>query len=385
MMQKLYLHIGTGKTGSTSIQRTLSKVRGDFYFFSDSENGAKIFDNPDEFKARLEAGREYKKIIYSSEWSYLADAAAVKALHESISTDFDVEVIIYFRRQDEFEVSRYQQVAKHGDGLSRGGQGAIPTFSAVELNYFDIAEKWGQFFNVTVRIFQRSKLVDGDVVLDFASLVGVNVAPSEVIRANESAGIVEVKLGHIINQLKLHHLKPVLLKGAPPSAPSKASAEQMRLFYEQFKYSNQQLFDKYLNGIQGFDEDFSRYPKRNEDMWNEDTADAAIRHVLIKLSDGIFDESKAVQDRNVELLRDAAIALESSDLRLSLRLMTLAHKYRPYGELINQKLSTYDCALKAGKLTLAVNIEQPRSGSGDATKNLFVFFNRFLKRVLSKK
>lgn len=51
--------------------------------------------------------------------------------------------------------------------------------------------------------------------------------------------------------------------------------------------------------------------------------------------------SEVNTDKDVDFLRDEAIRIESRDLELALRLMTIAHMARPEGPLIKRKLDEY--------------------------------------------
>jgi len=54
----------------------------------------------------------------------------------------------------------------------------------------------------------------------------------------------------------------------------------------------------------------------------------------------------ALESKEIDLIRDLAIKLESSDLQLSLDLMKVAHKLRPQGKFIKKKLELYEAKLK---------------------------------------
>jgi predicted Fe-Mo cluster-binding NifX family protein len=51
--------------------------------------------------------------------------------------------------------------------------------------------------------------------------------------------------------------------------------------------------------------------------------------------------------RDIEFLRDQAIALEQTNIQLALKLMELAHQARPNGPLINKKLKQYRTAVRS--------------------------------------
>lgn len=52
---------------------------------------------------------------------------------------------------------------------------------------------------------------------------------------------------------------------------------------------------------------------------------------------------------NVDFIRDEAVRLESTDLKLALKLMLLAQKARPNGKVINNKVKAYQARLATAK------------------------------------
>ena len=69
-MKKLYLHIGTGKTGSSSIQKTFENLNERNFYFKYYKKASTFVENLDQIIKELETCKEDLAII-SSEWLYI--------------------------------------------------------------------------------------------------------------------------------------------------------------------------------------------------------------------------------------------------------------------------------------------------------------------------
>lgn len=59
------------------------------------------------------------------------------------------------------------------------------------------------------------------------------------------------------------------------------------------------------------------------------------------LGDPLNNRKNEISEEEINLIRDSALALEKVNLKSSLALMELAHKLRPTGVFIIQKISNY--------------------------------------------
>lgn len=291
-MKKLYLHIGTGKTGSTSIQNTLNNVcLGDVYF-SYRKKASKFINNIDSIIDHLKT-RDEQVIIYSIEWLFIAQKNFLKELAEKLKGSFDVYIVMYIRRQDEFLISSYQQNTKKRTGKPASGSISLPTnYNKNRIDYLTICRKWSDIFSkekMIVRVFSKEALLEGCVVKDFARVVGIPIKESEIIRSNESIGKVAFKLAHIVKKYDVNpDIYRKIIFDAPSSykaLPSRADAEA---FYRDYIVSNKKLKQEF--SIQSdydtlFSDDFSIYPEIRTDQWDEESAELALLHlceVLLK-------------------------------------------------------------------------------------------------------
>jgi hypothetical protein len=135
----LYIHIGTHKTGSTSIQHALKNIGK-----QSLDEGWRFIKNPkimkclsqstkydkglvssyrDELDSLVSSVKSTKKIIVSSEhYSGIAtdgyqNSGIIASMLRDATSKYKVKIIIYLRRQDDFVESMYTQMIHQGGTL----------------------------------------------------------------------------------------------------------------------------------------------------------------------------------------------------------------------------------------------------------------------------
>lgn len=210
----LYLHIGTEKTGTTSIQRLFAGNRpllaenGILYprtpgpanhlalaTYAHTRRGGELWQKMGianlegyrNFRAALRRDLEaelasapasIQKTIMSNEHcsSRLKTVEEVEDLRQFLSTFFDdIYILVYLRRQDDFVVSTYSTAIKNGNS----GVLAAPTDVqlARRYDYWELLSRWSQVFGrdrIVCRKFEKDSLADGDVVSDALAAMGVS-------------------------------------------------------------------------------------------------------------------------------------------------------------------------------------------------------------------
>ncbi|GAA6135061.1 hypothetical protein NBRC116188_18510 [Oceaniserpentilla sp. 4NH20-0058] len=244
-MKTLYLHIGTEKTATTSIQMFCKKNRallldnGLLYpsVLSEEHNNAHFslvasllrkFDN----NARIEfAGKGV--LDFESEWGYLikqinenpendilisAEHFSSRLSQEHISkicaffrenlATHNIKIVINFRAYNELLVSAYSTMLKSGGRKSFGDYfQAIPN-KKYYFDYVAIIKNWSEFFgieNLIVDTFDSEYKSDG-VVSRFLSSVGqksIDVVEADYI-FNESLSPMTLVYGYKLNE-KFHN------------------------------------------------------------------------------------------------------------------------------------------------------------------------------------
>lgn len=208
--KKLYLHIGTHKTGTTAIQ-VFSAKNSDYLKENDClyvETGRPVRENrklvghhllpwylikhnvPKSYYGKYEKNIEhlfsdlvdeiktskYNHILISSEEFDKLNSEEIEALKKYFA-DFEVFIIIYLRRKDSYIESMYQT-----DVVYNSFNKTIYEFmneTKIPLKYFDFVNKWQKVFgtkNVTVNVYCKKLLKDENVVVDFFNHLGIEVA-----------------------------------------------------------------------------------------------------------------------------------------------------------------------------------------------------------------
>ncbi|WP_022706063.1 sulfotransferase family protein [Paracoccus zeaxanthinifaciens] len=217
----LIVHAGMHKTGSSSIQETFFGLRrnGVSYFNPGRKNHGVAFEaltNPDaenNFAFRqlgisgdrlTDMKREtYEKFdaflrelsgigIFSAEAISLPqDDGRIIAFRDILAQfDLPLRVVMYLRSPHSFMESAFQQRVK------AGGLGRIEPLG-LWPQYRKRVERLDQAFGqdrVELRMFDPSRFPQGDVVRDFAELVGVTLQDHEIRRVNEGLSAEAVAL-----------------------------------------------------------------------------------------------------------------------------------------------------------------------------------------------
>ena len=211
MKSTVYLHIGTPKTGSTSIQnflydnRDLLVEKGVFYpdmgfdyrNIVHSVNGhflmnlhpnnkkcekghTKTYD--EGFEKLYQMGEEHDKILLSEEklwYWYRSDGpfeSFWRELKENLSShDMDCRIIVYLRRQDSFMQSLWSQRIKAGIRNTSFEEFLKESYPNDYYEYLNnLAGIFGKD-HIIARSFERSRFKNGDLLEDFLDIFGMDI------------------------------------------------------------------------------------------------------------------------------------------------------------------------------------------------------------------
>jgi hypothetical protein len=214
-MKRCWIHIGMHKTGTTSIQVNLAKVRkpAGWCFLTVGANSnmgqslyAMFSPAPHEYHWFVKCGKtpgqiaqegarlrrrlrkainqcKRKTIIISGEALSLIEKEGIVALRDFLEPLCDeIRIIGYVRPPLGFRVSIFQQRMKHGKDAFN--------ISKIKMRYRRRFEKFDEVFgqqNVVLRKFDPSAFTHQCVVTDFCEQVGIDPPAREAVsRANES-------------------------------------------------------------------------------------------------------------------------------------------------------------------------------------------------------
>ncbi|SDJ84918.1 hypothetical protein [Microbulbifer yueqingensis] len=299
-MRTLYLHIGFHKTGSSSLQLALKQngarlLEQGFEFVSLGKKGNSSgaieveAEGPDlsfrlngRFRQLLSTTAGERVIVSAEHFSFLHQAADIRQVAGVCGEFFERTVVIAYLRRQDLHARSFKQQGARGCEAGRSssskllghGDGAFPEFTPPVNTYYDYAAKlhqWREIFGrdaLVVREFEPAQLNGGDLVTDFAGLLGgdVRIPPC---RVNEGVSRKEFLLTHKLIQLRLapaeiRRLKPMMQRDEARLQPAREDAEA---FFRHFADSNRRLNEEFLRHESGlaFSEDFSAYPVAGND------------------------------------------------------------------------------------------------------------------------
>lgn len=370
MSRRAILHIGTEKTGTTTLQVFLKTNRerllekGFVYprFCGEvNQTGLAAFAMNDErqdplrqalgirgpgdmhdFRRRFRAAAalelgEGRTAIFCNEHchSRLKMAAEIARLRDFLGAFFDrISVTVYLRRQDQLALSLYTTRLKSGGTEPE----LFPRTNADDLffNYNRSLRLWEDVFgreNVTVRLFGRDALVGGSIVADFLSVWGIGTPGISFRSATRTSRSCPRRRNSCASSTCISAAIPTCRArswgtavdpfsrhfAGPGVRPSRAAA---LAFYGQFRASNTALAARHFPQAGAlFAEDFGAYPEAADDrsLTVEGAAEVAARlqetwlqevrrlEAELAIRDARIDWDRGQTDRAVRTLREASL------------------------------------------------------------------------------
>lgn len=227
-MKTLYLHIGTPKTGTTSIQHfcydNMDKLSEKGYYYPilpftyenkgkyrnglfleaiyyDKEGNRQIEQEKENFNLGLKTIEEYfntyDNILLSDEgiWTACFNRKRGKPLlyelyKNSKTVGYQIKIIVYLRRQDDFLVSWYNQLIKHNitnKNILSWNEYFQNYNKYVQLDYLKCLKKLKNIFgmeNIIVRRFDKKYFKGGSLISDFLDIFDLELNSSFYIDDN---------------------------------------------------------------------------------------------------------------------------------------------------------------------------------------------------------
>lgn len=334
-MKTLYLHIGTVKTGTTSIQRFLFENREFLnkhnihyptfnYAFEDKakeRNGlfldAKLHGGKDKQDkvidsciAEIEKNFQlYDKIVLSDEilfWtlgkSYKSRTA--RLIESGKKAEYAIKVIVYLRRQDELVESHWNQLIKKGVSSMSFEEFKKDVIERERYDYEQRIRNIEEIFgkeNIIVRRYQKDSLKEGDSLADFLSIIGITDSGLAIMdtareyNANQRINNTQIYIKRVMNNCIdprsacMKRIKDIMLennKECLTEEKSCMSEEEAREFMASFKNSNDAVAIKYIQDGKPLFSEKERYKEKWE------LEDREIMEELIRISTKMFAEMK---------------------------------------------------------------------------------------------
>lgn len=352
-MKTLYLHIGTSKTGTTTIQtycginreqlkskgvlfpimpyhydRITKNRNGHFLYAMIYENGVRNKEKEkqvlkQELDYIVDCFKDYDNVLLSDESIWWATATRRKGLwkylqEHSQQNNYQVKIIVYLRRQDQFMMSRYNQIIKTDTG--GGTQRFYEYFKDMNgkykcvMNYRQRLDYMAKFFpkeNIVVKRFDRSYFYNGDLNADFLHILGVEIDDTFAeLPKDENLGISvqSGELKRVLNRLgtmtfaenqKLLQMLNECEVLLPKREVSIMTTEHIEKFMKKFIDDNESIAVDYIgDGKPMFDYDYKQKP-----VWSYEDKNYHEEVILFfaKAIDSVYKENIQLKKENEHL------------------------------------------------------------------------------------
>jgi hypothetical protein len=223
----VYLHVGHGRCGSSSIQhfaeqhRSTLAERGLCYpssiemgfpsTISAGGNAQALWEMRRERKRAIEMVASYldqvttPRVLLSSEFlitsrpEFFADLAT--AIRER---DWRIVAVAYVREQRDWLISRYAQAVKSRRWTMSLEEYLSGNYRSDSLDYLPLFDAMQGVFgpeNLVLRVYQRSRLAGGDARADLLGVAGTEVSDliTDDPSANASGSVEEIEIIRIVN------------------------------------------------------------------------------------------------------------------------------------------------------------------------------------------
>lgn len=352
-MKTLYIHIGTSKTGTTTIQtycginreqlkskgvlfpimpyhydRITENRNGHFLYAMIYENGVRNKEKEEQVLKQeldyiVDCFKDYDNVLLSEESIWWATATRKKGLwkylqEHSQQNNYQVKIIVYLRRQDQFMMSRYNQILKTDTG--GGTQRFYEYFKDMNgkykcvMNYRQRLDYMAKFFpkeNIVVKRFDRSYFYNGDLNADFLHILGVEIDDTFAeLPKDENLGISvqSGELKRVLNRLgtmtfaenqKLLQMLNECEVLLPKSEVSIMTTEHIEKFMKKFIDDNESIAVDYIgDGKPMFNYDYKQKP-----VWSYEDKNYHEEVILFfaKAIDSVYKENIQLKKENERL------------------------------------------------------------------------------------
>lgn len=352
-MKTLYIHIGTSKTGTTTIQtycginreqlkskgvlfpimpyhydRITENRNGHFLYATIYENGVRNKEKEkqvlkQELDYIVDCFKEYDNVLLSEESIWWATATRRKGLWKylqkhSQQNNYQVKIIVYLRRQDQFMMSRYNQILKTDTG--GGTQRFYEYFKDMNgkykcvMNYRQRLDYMAKFFpkeNIVVKRFDRSYFYNGDLNADFLHILGVEIDDTFAeLPKDENLGISvqSGELKRVLNRLgtmtfaenqKILQMLNECEELLPKREVSIMTTEHIEKFMKKFIDDNESIAVDYIgDGKPMFDYNYKKKP-----VWSYEDKNYHEEVILFfaKAIDSVYKENIQLKKENERL------------------------------------------------------------------------------------
>lgn len=343
---KLFIHIGTWKTGSSTIQFNLFKVRselekeGFFYLCKDDkmvERGEPIREFTELREGYVKRSREKFKRILNEQKSKNKDihfissgeeysgnpflgfknvgAVAENLYHIAKGLGLDIRIIVYLRRQDDFFESLYQQTIRLGD--SHSFREFLEKFDSSHFNWQNMIQVYADLFgkeNIIVRRYHKKYLPEeNSLVQDFGKVIGSEVVANYQSTTSKNKGFSRdtLEIMKIMNayfegdeRFKLRKIFDQVNSKLPFENYSFFTANERAVFLKKYEKSNAAVAKEYLGEDSLFPEpDYQSKSKQYTGLNTEALVVSFSKALLLVKQEAETEKRKLAQNFRSNFLR----------------------------------------------------------------------------------
>ncbi|MDX1641785.1 MAG: hypothetical protein R3220_08800 [Balneolaceae bacterium] len=348
-MNKLFIHIGTWKTGSSTIQYNLYRLRekleeeGYFYMCKEDKmviNDGAIRDFWGLEKEYIQRSREkFKKILQAKDSS--GDTTFISSNEEFSGNPFkgfknakfvadnlfeitknlglDVYIIVYLRRQDDFFESLYQQSIRLG--RSHSFHEFLETFDSSHFNWYSLLNAYADVFGkekMIVRRYHKKYLPESNsIIQDFGKVIGSEVVSNyqSTISKNKGYSRDTMEITRIINKyfegkerFQLRKIYDEVDAKLPFEKYSFFSENERSKFLDRYTESNSAAAREYLD-------EKNLFPSPDQDSKTQQYSGLTVEAVIANFSKALL----LVKEDAEQEKRKMADKLRSNFLRFRIR------------------------------------------------------------------
>lgn len=303
-MSKLYLHIGTHKTGTTEIQQSLMFAKKNLanekiiyvpYFPSsfemmrinclDSNMIAQCVDYLQEqtkgYSSQYRFIMSFEGFSGDLEQGYKNSRFVAQTLKEA-TCEFEVSVIVYLRRQDTFLESAYTQLIHQGESFSFSEFRNNYDFSS--FNWLDLLNNYSEFFgkkNIILKRYDKKYLpYKKSLIENFSNIIGAESLKELELKESFNIGYDRpaLEIARLCNPYLEQDEKKILrriLQSSGIKSPFNNygyfTADERQKFLEGYKDSNAEINREYFNDtLDSLFPDNDYYEENYPGLTNED-------------------------------------------------------------------------------------------------------------------
>jgi len=333
-MKKLFIHIGTHKTGSSAIQRALQLAEADMRkenivniphekapdcllnaALGSSFTEEEISTGKQFFDKWIGRAPDFSNFVFSHEDlsgdpfnGYKNSCCVAQALRE-MTKGREVIVIVYLRRQDFFVESFYNMRVRAG-GSRKFNDFNTNVMKGTLLNWHDLLQNYSKFFgkeNIIVRKYDKTQLPEkNSLIIDFADIIGSAALKKVALAKFYNAGINRdaLEVLRLCNRYLDKKGKAVLRKALektsskmPLTAYSFFAQEKRKEFLENFAETNELVAKEYLH-----DDSTRLFPEvSNEESFYKEITPEAVAEILSKVV--VDTQSPADEPASLSIIR----------------------------------------------------------------------------------